>query len=161
MTKEDQILEILHEHTKLLNVCVHTLDGHTKILEEHTKTLNEHTKTLNEHTKKIAELSEMVNEHTYILLDHTERIDKLTQKLNVLGEKVDNMHQSLILLENDFSDKSTALFDGHTINQEHLERNDKTIEDLQAISENHSIRLISLEIDSKEHTKQLENLSSK
>ena len=31
MTKEDQILEILHEHTKLLNVCVHTLDGHTKL----------------------------------------------------------------------------------------------------------------------------------
>ena len=47
------------------------------------------------------------------------------------------------------------------MNQEHLEKNDKNLEDVQTILEDHSIRLISLEIDSKEHTKQLENLSSK
>lgn len=175
MTKEDQILEILHEHTKLLNVCVHTLDEHGRILNEHTRTLDEHTKTLNEHTQilnehsqKIAQLSEtvtqlseMVTEHTYILLDHSERIDKLTKKLCALEEKVDSMHQTLILLEVNFSDKSTVLFDGHTMHQEHLEKNDKHIEDLQETAKDHSNRLISLELNSKKHTKQLERLSSK
>lgn len=168
MTKEDQILEILHEHTKLLNVCVHTLDEHSRILnehtralDEHTKTLNEHKKILNEHSKKIAELSEMVTEHTYILLDHSERIDKLTKRFSALEEKVDSMHQTLILLEVDFSDKSTILFDGHTMYQEHFEKNDKHIEGLQETARDHSNRLISLEINSKKHTKQLERLSSK
>lgn len=174
MTKEDQILEILHEHTKLLNTCIHTLDEHTKtldehtrILDEHTKTLNEHTQILNEHSKKIAELSEKVNqlsemvtEHTYILLDHSERIDKLAKKLCALEEKVDSMHQTLILLEVDFSDKSTVLFDGHTIHQEHLKRNEKDIQDLQKTTHSHSSRLISLEINSREYKKQLEHLSS-
>lgn len=168
MKKEDQILEILHEHTKLLNVCVHTLDKHTKTLNEHTQILNDHSKkiaelseTVTQLSEKVTQLSEMVTEHTYILLDHSERIDKLTKKLCALEEKVDSMHQTLILLEVDFSDKSTVLFDGHTMHQEHFEKNDKHIEGLQETTKDHSNRLISLEINSKKHTKQLERLSSK
>lgn len=154
MTKEDQILEILQEHTKLLNTCI--------------VTLNDHIKKLDEHTKKLAKLSEMVTEHNYILLAYSEQINNLTkrvscieEKLDRMEEKMDSMHQSIIHLEVDFSDKSSVLFDGHTIHQEHLERNDKDIESLQVTTHSHSERLISLELDSKEHTKQLESLSSK
>lgn len=161
MTKEDQILEILHEHTKLLNVCVHTLDEHSRILNEHSKKIAELSETVTQLSEKVNQLSEMVTEHTYILLDHSERIDKLTKRFSALEEKVDSMHQTLILLEVDFSDKSTILFDGHTMHQEHFEKNDKHIEGLQETARDHSNRLISLEINSKKHTKQLERLSSK
>lgn len=119
MTKEDQILEILYEHTKEFN----NLQGQFSSLEN--------------------------------------KVDTLQGQFSSLENTVANINETVIVLESEFKDKSSALFDGHTTNQEHLERNDKNLEDVQAILENHSVRLISLEIDSKEHTKQLESLSSK
>jgi len=154
MTKEDQILEILHEHTKILNYHTKVLDEHTRILEEHTKKLDEHTRILDEHTRTL-------DEYNYILLAHSEQLNNLTKRVSSMEEKIDSIHQSIILLENDFSNKSSVLFDEHIIHQEHLEKNDKDIENLQVTTHSHSNRLISLEIDSKKHTMQLESLSSK
>lgn len=118
MTKEDQILEILLENNKKLNV-----------LEEKINTLEE-------------------------------KFNALVLRVNTLEEKVDNIHQSLILLENDFHDKSSILFDEYSGNKEHLEQNEKDIKDLKTVLADHSVRLISLEVDSKKHTKQLKSLSS-
>lgn len=115
MTKEDQILEILHENTKKLNA-----------LEEKVNDIHQ----------------------------------SLTLKINTLEEKVDDIHQSLILLENDFHDKSSILFDEYSGNKEHLEQNEKDIKDLKTVLADHSVKLISLEVDSKKHTKQLKSLSS-
>ncbi len=70
------------------------------------------------------------------------------------------MHQIIIFIVDDFSNKSAILFDCHSINQEHFGKTDKDIENLQTVSKNHSKRLISLELDSKKYSKQLEHLSS-
>ncbi len=133
MTKEDQILEILHEHTKKFDA----FQGQFNSIENKVDTLQ-------------GQFNSLEN-----------KVDTLQGQFNSLESTVTNINQTVIVLENEFKDKTSALFDGHAMNQEHLEKNDKNLEDVQTILENHSIRLISLEIDSKEHTKQLENLSSK
>lgn len=105
---------------------------------------------LQENTKKLNALEEKVDDiHQSLAL-----------RINSLEEKVDDIHQSLILLENDFHDKSSILFDEYSGNKEHLDRNGKDIKDLKTVLADHSVRLISLEVDSKKHSKKLKSLSS-
>lgn len=139
MTKEDKILQILEEHSKLLL-------EHSKTLNEHTKILNEHTKILNEHTKKLSE--------------HDNNFDGIYKHLDNIDKTLDSINKALVIIEDDTHNKIPALFDAHYANKDHLERNDKAIEDLQEKSENHAIRIISPEMDSRHYSKQLNKLTS-
>lgn len=106
-------------------------------LKEQAKTLKEHTKILNEHTDKLS--------------NHDKRLDNM-------DETIKDIKRSLIIIEDAVTNKIPAFFDGHSSHQEHLEKNDKEIEELQMVSENHSLRLIMLEDTSKQHSQQLKNL---
>jgi len=118
MTKEDKILQILEEHSKLLL----------------------------EHSKKFSE--------------HDNNFDGIYKRLDNIDKTLESINKALIIIEDDTHNKIPALFDAHYANKDHLERNDKAIEDLQEKSENHAIRIISLEMDSKHYSKQLEKLTS-
>ena len=138
MTKEDQILEILSSHTSMLNECI--------------KTLNEHTKILNEHSKRLDKIEKTLEEHSRILEEHSKRLDKIEDTLDEYTNILLH-HNSLFEIANK---KIKQLF----VSNEHIEQNDKDIETLQKLSKNYSDRLISLEINSRKHTKQLEHLTS-
>ena len=108
-------------------------------VNEISKILNEHTKTLNEHSKKLE--------------DH----DSMFKKIN---ETLESMHRSILLIEDDVHNKLPALLDGHGFHQDHLEKHDQEIEDLQALTEEHSLKLIVLNDIANEHSEQLKHLSS-
>lgn len=113
-----------------------------------------------ENNKKLNALEEKFNALEEKISVLEEKFNSLVLRVSTLEEKVDNIHQSLILLENDFHDKSSILFDEYSGNKEHLEQNEKDIKDLKTVLAEHSVKLISLEVDSKKHTKQLKSLSS-
>ncbi len=150
MTKEDQILEILQEHTKKFDAFqgqfdslenkVDTLQGRFDSLESKVDTLQGQFNSLE---NKVDTL-----QGRFDSLEN--KVDILQGRFDSLENKVTNINETVIVPENEFKDKTSALFDVHAMNQEHLERNDNNLEDVQATLEDHSVRLISLEIDSKE-----------
>ena len=139
MSKIDQVLEILNEHTK-------KLDSHDEKLKSHDEKFQEITEILKSHDEKFQEITEILKSHD--------------EKFQEIFKILESIHEGVILIENDIHDKVPALFDGYTFHQEHLTRHDDEIEDLQKREENHSIRIISLEDDTKEHSKQLQRLAS-
>lgn len=110
--------------------------------------------------KQVNEISKTLNEHTKILNKHSRKLEEHDAMFKKIIETLESMHKSILLIEDDVHNKIPALFDAHDFHQDHLEKNDKEIENLQSITENHSLRIISLEQDSKEHSKQLKSLST-
>ena len=88
------------------------------------------------------------------------RLDNIDKRFDDVYKKFDDMHRSILLIEDEVHNKIPALFDAHGFHQDHLEKHDEEIEDLQNKTENHSLRIISLEDESKEHSRQLEKLST-
>lgn len=89
---------------------------------------------------------EVLDEHTKILNEHTNDIKSL--------------HHHMLIIEDSINNKIPTLFDAYSTHQEHIEKHDKQIEDLQSVTENHSLKLIVLEDTAKEHSEQLSNLLS-
>ena len=135
MNNEEKILELFEQNNKILDE-----------LHEHTKKLSEHDNMFEKINKTLEDM------HRSIILIEDDVHNKIPA--------FEDMHRSIILIEDDVHNKIPALMDAHGFHQDHLERHDKEIEDLQKLTENHSIRIISLEDDIKEHTKQLEHISS-
>lgn len=139
MTKEDQILETLKNHDG-------KFDNMEKILKKHDEKFDGIEKILKKH-------DEILKEHDKKLKEHDERFDHI-------DETLDRINQILVLIQYDTSVRIPAIFDNCAFHQDHLVRHDNEIKDLQSKMENHSNRIISLEIDSKEHHKQLQKFVS-
>ena len=66
-------------------------------------------------------------------------------KREVLKQDHESMNRTLILIEDDTSNKIPALFDGYSFQQKHIEEDEKRLDVLEKEVDNHSIRISVLE----------------
>lgn len=189
MDKLDKILEILVEHTKRFDRLdermdkieqrLDVLEQRFDVLEKRFDDLEQRFNDFKQQTEERFDALEKrfdVLEQRFDALEKrfneleqkfdilAKRLDELEQKFNNLKQQTEEMfnglHRSIIIIEDKVSNEIPALFDDNGFQQDHLERNDKDIKQLQNITENHAIRIISLELGSKDLSKQLQNLKS-
>lgn len=78
--------------------------------------------------------------------DNTNKTLNLVQKdIKELRQDHENMNRTLILIEDDTSNKIPALFDGYYFHQQHIEEDEKRLDDLENEVDEHSIRISALE----------------
>lgn len=178
MDKLDKILEILVEHTKRfdrLDERMDKIEQRLDVLEQRFDALEKRFDNLEQRFDALEKRFNELEQKFDILV---KRLDELEQKFNILAKRLDKLeqkfndfkqqteemfnglHRSIIIIEDKVSNEIPALFDDNGFQQDHLERNDKDIKQLQNITENHAIRIISLELGSKDLSKQLQNLKS-
>ena len=132
--------------------------------EEHLKSCDEHfiqiDKKLKEHDEHFERIEAKLKEHD----EHFERIDAKLQEHDEHFERIEEMikdlQRSILIIEDAVTNKIPALFDGYAMHQEKQEQLETRVDNLENISEKHSIRISSLETTTSENSKQLAHLLS-
>lgn len=97
-----------------------------------------------EKTAKIDMLIEKT-EKIDMLIEKTDKIDLILEKVGALEKNHESINRTLILIEDDTSNKIPALFDGYSFHQQHIEEDEKRLDVLENVVDEHSIRISALE----------------
>ena len=95
-----------------------------------------------------------------VIKEQVSEIGPIKDKLKNIEEKVENISISVLLIEDEVSNKIPALFDAYSFNYELQKETEKQINSLKQENFNHSVRISNLEIESKHHSKQIKKLIS-
>ncbi len=79
------------------------------------------------------------------LMEMKEIVTTMQKDIKELRQDHENMNRTLILIEDDTSNKIPALFDGYSFQQKHIEEDEKRLDVLEKEVDNHSIRISVLE----------------
>lgn len=140
--KMDEILRILLEHSNRFEQIDHRFEQ----IDQRFEQIDQRFEQID---KKIGKIDGTLGEFEAILLYHSELLQKHDKKLKEHDEKFNSIERTLFLIEDAVSNKIPALFDAYQMHQDHQEISDKRIDELEETVENHTVRLISLEMDAK------------
>ncbi len=142
----NQIFAKLEEHDKKFNQIFAKL-------EEHDKKFNQIFAKLEEHDKKFNQVFAKLEEHD-------KKFDQVFAKFEEIDQEFRSIKDFLIVKEDEFFNKTRALFDGYFASLEkntELESRQKATEQKVEID---SLRISVLEETSKQHEEQLSKLSA-
>lgn len=74
-----------------------------------------------------------------------EDVKELKARVAALEKDHESINRTLILIEDDTSNKIPALFDGYSFHQQHIEEDEKRLDVLENVVDEHSIRISALE----------------
>lgn len=98
-----------------------------------------------EKTDKIDMLIEKTNKIDLILEEVRAMENDMQERMTALEKDHESINRTLILIEDDTSNKIPALFDGYSFHQQHLEADEKRLDVLENVVDEHSIRISALE----------------
>lgn len=98
--------------------------------------------------KKVDSLMTM-QDKVDVLVEKVEKLEEDVKELKARVAALEKDHESinrtLILIEDDTSNKIPALFDGYSFHQQHIEEDEKRLDVLENVVDEHSIRISALE----------------
>ena len=109
-----------------------------------------------------AELSQCVKKDVYdkdmkeikaILKGHDEDIKELKEMMK-------SFQRTMLIVEDAVTNKIPALFDGYSMHQQKQEELEEKVENLEQVTQTHSIRIAALETISSQDQKRLSKMSS-
>lgn len=90
-----------------------------------------------------------MKEKVDVLVEKVEKLEEdvkeLKARVTVLEKNHESMHRTLLLIQDDTSNKIPALFDGYSFHQQHIEEDEKRLDVLENVVDEHSIRISALE----------------
>lgn len=90
-----------------------------------------------------------MQEKVDVLVEKVEKLEEdvkeLKARVAVLEKDHESINRTLILIEDDTSNKIPALFDGYSFHQQHIEEDEKRLDVLENVVDEHSIRISALE----------------
>lgn len=72
-------------------------------------------------------------------------VKELKERTTALEKDHESMHRTLLLIQDDTSNKIPALFEGYSFHQQHIEEDEKRLDVLENVVDEHSIRISALE----------------
>lgn len=95
--------------------------------------------------EKVDVLVEKVEKLEEDVKELKEDVKELKARVAVLEKDHESINRTLILIEDDTSNKIPALFDGYSFHQQHIEEDEKRLDVLENVVDEHSIRISALE----------------
>ena len=133
-----EIKAVQQEHSRELSEIKAVQQEHSKELaelkavqQEHSKELAELKTVQQEHSKELSEIKAVQQEHSKTLEEHTKILNDL--------------HRSVLVIEDCISNKISVLFDAVVANQEKIVENKTKLDKQEKTTQLHSIKISILE----------------
>lgn len=128
--------------------------------EERDKRHAEIMHKLEENEKRHAEIMHRFEENDKRHRKHGDFEQEIRQKFKEHDEILADLKRSTLIIEEYVTNRIPALFDAYSLNQEQHDRIDEKFDNLEKVTDTHSLKISILEENSKNHSKQLAKLIS-